>query len=374
MPHARARALALTYGNGARTGRLARKPAGGPYRTVFSIRAKTKVWQQMLELNDPLWRKLDDAYQDRDVPEALARLASAWDNEEAATLFWDSLCHQDTNYGATYAAVPHLLKIAAPEPARPQRLEIAVFLATVTLCAFPHRCGSLEERGAAPLRGLPLSLEEWDKKLAYYRSLNAVLEAQEGAASGEEAGELDHCHAVLEAGTVDAADLEKIRAIRQDFIGALPAIGALCERALLENPQEEDAHPYLLSGIATACGLHDLASVLKCSEEGWFSCSSCDCGYEYILFGDRVAIYANPEERGNADKAALDYKDGAPSRADGFMMPVEPGAAIADPRAAALLALAGRAANPKAALLTRAFLGRFRCAKCGAEASIAAGR
>lgn len=326
----------------------------------------------MLELNDPLWRKLDDAYRDRDIPKVLARLAAAWDQEEALSLFWDCLCHQETCYGATYAAVPHLLKIAGPGADPRQRLEIAVFLASVALCAFPRQYASPGERGGAPLQGLPLTLEEWDKKLDYYRSLGGVLEAQEEPGSGEEASELCHCHEILETGPADAADLEKIRAIRQDFIAAMPDIRALCEHALLENPQEEDAHPYFLSGIAAADGLHDLAGVLKCGEEGWFTCSSCDWGYEYILFGDRIAIYADPEVLGSEDKALADYNAGAPHKPDGFMIPVEAGAGIADARAAALLSLAGRAAGAKALLLTRAFLGRFRCAKCGAEGPVKA--
>ena len=81
----------------------------------------------MLELNDPLWRKLDDAFESRDIPEALARLSNSWDGEEANALFWESLYQQGTVYGATYAAVPYLLKIAEPEANRPQRLEIAGF-------------------------------------------------------------------------------------------------------------------------------------------------------------------------------------------------------------------------------------------------------
>jgi hypothetical protein len=324
----------------------------------------------MLELHDPLWRKLDDAYRDRDIPEVLARLAAAWDQEEALSLFWDCLCHQETCYGATYAAVPHLLKIAGADAEPRQRLEIAVFLASVALCAFPRQYDSLEEFNAAPLQGLPLSLEEWDKKLDYYRSLGGVLESREELDSREEAGELSHCIEILETGPASASDLEKIRAIRQDFIAALPDIRSLCERALLENPQEEDSHPYLLSGIAAASGLRDLAGVLKCGEEGWFTCSSCDWGYEYILFGDRVAIYADPEAFGAEDKALADYNAGAPGNSDGFMIPVEASAVIADDRAAALLNLAERAAGAKAVYLTRAFLGRFRCCKCGAEGPV----
>ena len=137
----------------------------------------------MLELNDPLWRKLDDAFENRDIPEALARLSNSWDGEEANALFWESLYQQGTVYGATYAAVPYLLKIAEPEANRPQRLEIAGLLASVVLCAFSRQYESLHERNEAPLLGLPLSLEEWDKKLAYYRSLENVMEASAEQAS-----------------------------------------------------------------------------------------------------------------------------------------------------------------------------------------------
>jgi hypothetical protein len=35
----------------------------------------------MLPLNDLLWKKLDDAHRDRDIPELLSRLAKAWDDE-----------------------------------------------------------------------------------------------------------------------------------------------------------------------------------------------------------------------------------------------------------------------------------------------------
>jgi len=52
---------------------------------------------------------------------------------------------------------------------------------------------------------------------------------------------------------VNAADLEKILSIKASFFSALPAIRALCERALLENEDAEAApSPYLLRGIAVA--------------------------------------------------------------------------------------------------------------------------
>jgi hypothetical protein len=37
----------------------------------------------MLPLDDPLWRKLDDAYRDRNIPELLTKLSDAWDGEVA---------------------------------------------------------------------------------------------------------------------------------------------------------------------------------------------------------------------------------------------------------------------------------------------------
>jgi hypothetical protein len=296
----------------------------------------------MLELNDPLWQKLDDAFGDRGIPELLSRLAREWDQEEALSLFWDCLCHQQTCYGATYAAVPHLLKIAQPDANRSQRREIAVLLGFVVFCSFGREYDSIAERDEAFL-----------------------LAANQGE-------RLRHCNGMLKTGPADTAELEKLCSIRQDFIKAFPEIRALCERALLENPDDENAKLHLLSGVAAADGLHDLASVLSCGEEGWFKCPTCDWGYEYILFGDRVALYADEDKAGAGDKAVADYTDASPSRADGFMIPIEPNGAVSDARAAALLDLAKRAASPQAVLLGRAFLGRFRCCKCGVEGTVKA--
>ncbi len=296
----------------------------------------------MLELNDPLWQKLDDAFGDRDIPELLSRLAREWDQEEALSLFWDCLCHQQTCYGATYAAVPHLLKIAQPDANRSQRREIAVLLGFVAFCSFSREYDSIAERDEAFLL------------------------------AGDQGERLRHCNGMLKTGPADAVELEKICSIRQDFISAFPDIRALCERTLLENPDDENAKLDLLSGVAAADGLHDLASVLSCGEEGWFRCPTCDWGYEYILFGERVALYADEDKPGAGDKAVADYRDASPSRADGFMIPIEADGAVSDARAAALLDLAKRAASPQAALLVRAFLGRFRCCKCGAEGPVKA--
>ena len=89
----------------------------------------------MLEVSDPLWNKVDDAHGVDYVPGILSELAASWEDEAARSLLFNDLCHQETCYGATYAAIPHLLKIAEPEENRQQRREIAFFLGFVALCA-----------------------------------------------------------------------------------------------------------------------------------------------------------------------------------------------------------------------------------------------
>ena len=41
----------------------------------------------MLDLNDPLWKKLDAAFRDQDIPRLLSQLAEAWNDEKANSLF-----------------------------------------------------------------------------------------------------------------------------------------------------------------------------------------------------------------------------------------------------------------------------------------------
>ena len=214
----------------------------------------------MLELNDPLWNKLGEH-----IPTMLSGLAASWDDETARSLLFDDLCHQEGCYGATYAAIPHLLRIAEPEENRRQRREIAFFVGFVALCARnqgPHvRPGELQ--------GLPETLGGWSGK---HMLINRTGEP------------------------VNAADLEKIVSIKTSFFSALPAIRALCERALLEN-EDAEAAPYFLSGIAAAEGLLSIARLLDDGDEGWFRCSSCgwDCGFK--LFGERVVVYTEDLEQ-----------------------------------------------------------------------------
>src|SRR5262249_23620064 len=252
-------------------------------------------------------------------PNTLSELAEAWDDEVVRSLFWDCLCHQGTCYGATYAAVPHLLKIGQPEANRHQRLEIALFLGFVALCAFGRQqelTGICED---APLRGLPDTLYEWDRKLDCFRSLVTLIDDPGRPASIYEKDVLlPRYKEILQIDPIDESDLEKIRIIRREFISALPKIRALCERAFFENLHDAYAPQYLLSGVAAADGLYVLARILSSGTDGQFRCPSCLWEHEYALFGDHVAIYADGAGVPGEDRAVLDFRAGSPSRADSF--------------------------------------------------------
>jgi hypothetical protein len=327
----------------------------------------------MLPLSDPLWEKLDDAHRDRDVPQLLSELGKAWNDEVANSLLWDCLCHQETCYGATYAAIPHFLTIAQPEESRHQRLQIALFLGFVALCALERQQNAGDEIRNNPLPGLPETLDGWDQKLDCFRSLAASYADPDLAPSRyERAVLLPRYRKILAIAPVNAGDLQCIRLIKADFFSALPAIRALCERAFLENAQEDGAI-YILSGVAAADRLLDLARLLNCASSGQLKCASCQSSYKYNRFGDRVAIYVydNTKSTGIVERAQLDWQDRAPSRADGFISPAGADEAF-DPRVSALLSLAHRAASAEPALLLRNFLGSFFCRKCGMQAGIRA--
>jgi hypothetical protein len=330
------------------------------------------VENRVLELSDPLWNKLDDAHRDRHIPTLLAELATSWDCDAANSLLFDCLCHQETCYGATYAAIPHLLKIAEPAENRLQRREIALFLGFVALCARDlHHQVRARQFGDAVLQGLPETLEGWDRKLDCFRSLVAILERPDRARYEFEQTELlPHYRSVLAIEPVNADDLEKILSIKAEFFSALSSIRALCERSLLENAADKDAVPYLLSGIAAADGLLSIARLLSYRNEGRFKCASCSQGYEFMRFGARIAIYAEDPTRTAVqpadDKRFSDYKEDAPSRADGFMVPIAE-SDVLDARTAALLSLAKHVPNPEPILLVRHFAGSFDCCKCGVQ-------
>lgn len=73
----------------------------------------------MLSLDDKEWLELEDAYGSaQNIPSLLSAVEadpSPKRNAEQEPWFslWSALCHQDTVYSASFAAVPHLLRIAS---------------------------------------------------------------------------------------------------------------------------------------------------------------------------------------------------------------------------------------------------------------------
>lgn len=313
----------------------------------------------MLELSDPLWCKLNSAHGfGEDIPFRLVALAEHWDENDARELMHGYLIHQETCYGATYAAAPYLLRMALPDNNVVQRMDIAVFLGYLVLCAFRKlEQGSPENNS---LNGLALTLESWEKTRDPYRSL-----LTQGADQrlSERYGEIDDLEPPSEG------ELRKFAAIRDRFIALLPEIGSLCERTFHEHSDDEYIPRYLLSGIAATEKLIKLASLLESGEDGYFSCSECGAGIDYIIFGDRMALYsvqsqpALGSDPGN-ENSVLDFQDGEPKRADGFVFPYHDLEQNSTPAIDKLIALAQQAENPELEFLLRNFLGKFTCPQC----------
>jgi len=94
----------------------------------------------MLDLRSQRWEQLQHAYgAAADIPLLLEQLRTTppsrrgdWEAEPWFSL-WSSLCHQNDVYTASYAAIPHIVGIAATKPVR-ERVEFVHFVAWVEIC------------------------------------------------------------------------------------------------------------------------------------------------------------------------------------------------------------------------------------------------
>lgn len=334
----------------------------------------------MLSLDDPLWEKLDDTFCDESVPSLISQLSMQWQDEVANSLFWDRLCHQDTCYGATYAVAPYLLKLAEPEENRMQRSSIALFLGHVANVAFDTSscCGSGASDGQDhPLQGLPKTKTEWDKKLEPFRYMVSAWSEPHRKLTEYEKSQIPVYQEILSRPQINDDDLVVIQQIEDEFLASLPAIEALCERAYFEALGDEVAPLYHLAGVASAARLQALGDLLEAGREGWFKCGSCGWRHDYQLLGDKLAYYADDLPPGTMqtrdlkkDRKFLDYQAAIPSRADGFVEPVNSLTDTIAPKNARILELANKAHEETLPFLVRCFLGQFQCVKCGAYSSL----
>jgi len=79
----------------------------------------------MIALDSPRWSELRHAYgAAEDIPPLLRQLEAfpphiSYDEEPWYTL-WSALCHQGDVYSASFAAVPHVVRVLATDPLRAQ--------------------------------------------------------------------------------------------------------------------------------------------------------------------------------------------------------------------------------------------------------------
>jgi hypothetical protein len=80
--------------------------------TWIGIAARRRFNPRMLSLADPRWQQLEGGYRVRYDPRpALARLEKGADVSQAWSELWQELHHQGDVGPASYAAVPHLLRV-----------------------------------------------------------------------------------------------------------------------------------------------------------------------------------------------------------------------------------------------------------------------
>jgi hypothetical protein len=157
----------------------------------------------MLQLDSPKWSDLRHAYGSAaDIPAMLHELEQFPPNEgsEAPPYFmlWSSLCHQDDVYTASYAVVPHIIRILASAPSR-AHWDFFLLPACIEIARAkgrgPEIPAELRDDYFAALRRIPAlaaaaAESQWDE--GFCRTVTAAIAVAKGQpALGEAILELD---------------------------------------------------------------------------------------------------------------------------------------------------------------------------------------
>jgi hypothetical protein len=312
-----------------------------------------------LPLSDPLWPRLDYAHCGLDMAKEIKSLAKSWNKERAGMIFWDCLCHSGTLYGASYASVPHFLKLAQKDENRRQRDDIAPFLAFVVFSAFYNHQPQAALAQNIPLPGLPRTPEEWDEKRDCYRSMVKML-----AGEKDRRKELAQYQAELDKAPIEESCLETIAKIERAFYDALPAIEKLCELSAREHSHDDGHVKHMLMGMAACRGHMELANFLDADFHGCkLQCSHCGQKFASASFDEQVGIYTlENDPPSNQDIPWQQMAE--PGRADGFISLAKDREIGRDDFLARLLELARVTKQPMPALLLRTFFGVLDCPEC----------
>jgi hypothetical protein len=129
----------------------------------------------VLPLDDPRWRELShrnwrdgSLAGDPDapfVPDVLARLYEAPHDTDLFSGMWPYLCSEGTTYAAAYAAIPHIVRIAATLD-RESRADYLIFVGLAVIYATPESADAYaikeylrDSFSQAKREALPLILE-----------------------------------------------------------------------------------------------------------------------------------------------------------------------------------------------------------------------
>jgi hypothetical protein len=126
----------------------------------------------VLSLDSPDWALLQHAYGSaKDIPDLLRQLnisSTSEGNAEPWLSLWSALAHQGDVYSASYAAVPHVIRILSTEPEK-AGFSFFQFPAWIEICR--HRNGLIvpsdlsaayfESLGSLPALVAAASVREW---------------------------------------------------------------------------------------------------------------------------------------------------------------------------------------------------------------------
>ncbi len=249
----------------------------------------------MLALDDPRWGELRQAYGPADgIPEILRTLErgdsvsggaeDVWDD------IWSSLCHQGTVYTASYAAVPHIVRIGAAVPLADQNKFWAfVGAVAVSTDAAPVpeflRPAYEEAVQRAELHALDCFRPGIDEESAWWlliavaglRRLTSIEDALQGLLSEEICTSCPRCGIDLYVSTA-----ERPFTVSDDVDGK----GRSAPLLDVRDPNDEVRR---LAGLATRAGLADLPHQLSTLEHR-ARCPACEA--EFPLVRDRSALAA----------------------------------------------------------------------------------
>ncbi|MBC9908788.1 hypothetical protein [Chitinophaga varians] len=200
----------------------------------------------MLTLDDRAWEFLSGPFGiDESLPEAITELKSAYSKELLDDIIWERIYHQNTLYENTFAAIPHLLELAANGADPEMQADILCSLAVL-----------IAEDVNPPLSGtIPQEFSD-----------NTDLTA------------------------------EQIRSIYHDYLQALRQLPALCEALIPEVRlhMEEDERNYFLAAMAVAHGRSAFARVFIQYNEGEEYIAHCDaCGTDTFVWpaANQLVLY-----------------------------------------------------------------------------------